>query len=137
MTQPDSAVQISQILLRLQYQDLARRGGDLPCFADVEFRCYSQNCEDGILLFIFSLIGTTNRRVVEICAGDGVECNAANLIINHGWRGLLFDGDPVLIENGRAFYAACRTTFATPPTLVHTWITAETINPLIERNGFS
>lgn len=49
-------------------------------FKDVGFRVHSQHEEDGILLFIFSLIGTTNMRSVEICAGDGIECNTANLI---------------------------------------------------------
>jgi len=40
-----------------------------------------------------SIIGTTNKRVVEICAGNGVQCMAANLIINDGSEGLLFDGE--------------------------------------------
>jgi hypothetical protein len=101
---PDPAAQIGQIQLRLQYQDLARRGIDLPTLEDVEFRCQSQNGEDGILLYIFALIGTTNRKVVEICAGDGIECNAANLLVNHGWSGLLLDGDAELVARGRAFY---------------------------------
>ena len=85
MSSPGSSdTQISQILLRLKYQDLVRVGAELPSFADVEFQCFSQNGEDGILLYIMSLLGTTNRRVLEICAGDGIECNAANLIVNHG-----------------------------------------------------
>ena len=103
----------------------------MPKFSDVEFRCHSQNGEDGILLYIFSLLGTTNRRVVEICAGAGIECNAANLIINHGWLGLLFDGDPNFIAYGRNFYSKCATTFIVPPTLVNAWITAENINELV------
>lgn len=126
------ATQAAQVFLRLHYEDLVRRGvKDLPAFADVEFRCHSQNGEDGILLYILSLLGTTNRRVVEICAGSGIECNAANLIINHGWRGLLFDGDPTLIAQGRDFYSKCGTTFLAPPTLVNAWITAENINELV------
>src|ERR1700732_3306046 len=60
-----SACQATQVLLRLQYRQLARLALPLPDLADVEFRCYSQNGEDGILLYLFSLIGTTNRRVVE------------------------------------------------------------------------
>jgi hypothetical protein len=124
--------QVAQVLLRLHYEDLVRRRvKDLPTFPDVEFRCRSQNGEDGILLYIFALLGTTNRRVVEICAGAGTECNAANLIINHGWRGLLFDGDPNLIAYGRDFYSKCRTTFIAPPTLVNAWITAEKVNELV------
>jgi hypothetical protein len=129
--------QIAQVLLRLQYQDLARRGTGLPDFSHVEFRCYSQNSEDGILLYIFSLLGTTNRRVVEISAGDGIECNAANLIINHGWRGLLVDGDSEQIARGRAFYSNCRNTWISPPTLINAWVTAENVDALITSQGFA
>jgi hypothetical protein len=128
--------QITQVLLRLTYQDLARRGVDLPDFPDVEFRCYSQNGEDGILHYIFSLLGTTNRRVVEICAGDGVECNAANLIINHGWQGLLLDGDADQIARGRTFYSTCRTTWVSPPAFIHAWLTADNIDALVAGTGF-
>jgi hypothetical protein len=128
--------QIGQVLLRLQYQRLAREGRDLPAFSDVEFRCYSQNGEDGILLYIFSLLGTTNRKVVEICAGDGIECNAANLIINHGWQGLLFDGDANQVAAGNAFYSTCRNTWVAPPRFLANWITAENVDALVAGNSF-
>lgn len=101
------------------------------------FRCFSQNDEDGALLHIFSLVGTTNKKVVEICAGDCVECNAANLIINHGWRGLLFDGSEENIAAGKRFYARCRDTFCYPPHLIPAWITAENINDLVTNFGFA
>jgi hypothetical protein len=137
MSCPDPNAQTTQILLRLQYQQLVRQRTGLPSFADVEFRYYSQNGEDGILHYIFSLISTTNRRVVEICAGDGVECNAANLLVHHGWRGLLFDGDAAEVARGNEFYRACRSTFVAPPTFVHAWITAENVNQLVSGNGFA
>jgi GAF domain-containing protein len=130
------ATQITQVHLRLTYQDRVRSGIGLPEFSDVEFRCYSQNGEDGVLLYIFSLLGTTNRRVVEICAGDGIECNAANLIINHGWQGLLLDGDADQIARGRAFYSTCRTTWPSPPALVDAWLTAENVDALVADKGF-
>jgi hypothetical protein len=126
-----------QVLLRQQYRDLAVRGGPLPDFADVEFRCNSQNGEDGILLYIFSLIGTTNRKALEICAGDGIECNTANLILNHGFRGLLFDGGTEAIERGRAFYATHPNTCIRPPHLAAVWITAETVNDQVAAHGFA
>jgi hypothetical protein len=93
--------------------------------------------QDGILLYIFSLIGTTNRKALEICAGDGIECNAANLILNHGFHGLLFDGNAELIERGRAFYAAHPNTRLSPPQLTAAWITAETINDQVAAHGFA
>jgi hypothetical protein len=132
----DSSTQIGQLLLRLQYQALARSRTALPSFLDVEFKCYSQNGEDGILLYLFSLLGTTNRRVVEVCAGHGMECNAANLIVNHGFEGLLLDGDESLLTLGRDFYASYPTTFIWPPVLAQAWITTENINEVVSRHGF-
>lgn len=129
--------QQQQILLMLAYRDAVRTGAPLPRFDEVEFRSFSQHGEDGILWFIFCLIGTTNKRVVEICAGDGVECNSANLIVNHRWKGLLFDGDPAKVEFGRAFYTRNLNTLADPPELVHAWIDADGIDSLVTRYGFS
>jgi hypothetical protein len=93
-------LQVNQNLLRLQYQSLAREGVALPSFGESQFRVFSQNGEDGILLLIFAIIGVTNKRSVEICAGAGIECNTANLIVNSGWEGLLIDGNRNNIEEG-------------------------------------
>ncbi len=99
-------------------------------FDDAEFRNHSQNGEDAILWYIFSLIGTANKRCIEICASDGVQCNSANLIINRGWNGLLFDGDESLIRKGQEYYKTHPDTFIYPPRLCHAWITAENVNDL-------
>lgn len=128
-----------QILLMQQYRQMAAAAAAPIPFTDVEFSSYSQNGEDGILLYLFSVIGSGGKRAVEIGAGDGVECNSANLVINHGWNALLLDGDPTNIAKGRAHYA--RRTGAwrlrrLPPTLVQAWISAENINQLIEDHGF-
>jgi hypothetical protein len=125
----------TQILLSLKYQELAR-SGHLPDWHDVEFRCFSQNGEDGLLLYVFALIGTTSRRCVEMCAGDGIECNTANLLVNHRWVGLLIDGDGDNVARGQAFYHACRDTFSFPPKFRQAWISAENVNTLLRDNGF-
>jgi hypothetical protein len=57
-----------------------------------EAQIYSQNGEDGIFLYIFGQIGTTNRRFVEIGAG-GLENNTNNLFFNFGWSGFWVDMD--------------------------------------------
>jgi hypothetical protein len=77
-----------------------------------------------------------NRTAVEVCAGVGYECNAANLIVNHGFHGLLFDGDSVNIEKARLFYHTRLDTAITPPILANAWIEAETIDSLITGYGF-
>ena len=126
-----------QTLLSQMYRQNRDDKRTLPSFDDIQFRAYSQTGEDGLLLYVFSLLGTTNRRCVEICAGDGIECNTANLIINHGWEGLLFDGDERNVEAGRTFYGKHRDTFAWPPKFAKAWITAESVNDLIREQGFA
>jgi len=126
----------SQLQLAFTYRVLAASGAPLPSLADVGFKVHSQSDEDGILLYIFSLIGSTNKKCVEICAGDGIECNTANLILNHGWTGLLVDGNPKQVAKGREFYRLNRNTYVYPPTFVHSWITRGNVNDLIRENGF-
>ena len=115
---------------------MVHRGVPLPSFDDVGFRALSQNGEDGVLLYVFGLIGMGGRRCVEICAGNGIECNTANLIVNHGWHGLLFDGNKRLLQQGRDFYSRLGDTFCQPPRLVSTWITRENVNQIVKENGF-
>lgn len=128
---------VSQIQLALNYHEMKKRGGMFPRFDDVGFRAFSQADEDGILLFIFSLIGTSNKLCVEICAGDGIECNTANLLINHGWYGLLVDGDEKQVNRGKEFYSNCHDTYVFPPKFVHSWVTASTVNDMITDAGFA
>jgi len=125
-----------QIIMSLKYQELLRQNSPLPKFEDVEFRAFSQNGEDGILLYIFSLIGTTNKRLVDIGCGSGIISNSANLIINHGWTGLLIDGNEDNIRLGREFYSKCPDTRVWPPTLLHAWVTKDNINSLLSAYSF-
>jgi len=130
-----SSEQTAQLILKNQYKHITQSNITNYSFEDVGFRKYSQNSEDGILLFIFSLIGTVNKTAVEICASDGIQCNTANLIINHGWSGLLFDGDSKAVETGRKFYKSHPDTFSLPPKFVNAWITRTNVNSLISDNG--
>src|SRR6266542_5521331 len=126
----------AQKVLMIQYRFLASLGHDrLPSFRDVGFRKYSQFEEDGILLYIFSLIPPINRKCVEICAGEGRECNTANLIINHGWWGYLFDGNEESVKAGIEFFAKNKDTFLYQPRFTRAWITGENVNHLIEGAG--
>jgi hypothetical protein len=126
-----------QLLLALKYRELLHQRVPLPPFGDVEFRCFSQNGEDGILHYLFSLLGTVNKKAVEMCAGNGIECNAANLLINHGWSGLLTDGSEGNVATGRAFYSVCHDTLYHQPKFLHAWITKDSVNALIADHGFA
>ena len=108
--------QETQILLMQHYKDLVRRNvRPLPSFDEVGFRCHSQYEEDGILIYIFSLIGTTNKISVEMCASRGIRCNTTNLIVNHGWQGFLFEGKLKKVEKGRNFFEDSLTSIFSMP----------------------
>ena len=124
-----------QILLSLKYQELLRQNAPLPKLEDIEFRAFAQNGEDGILLYIFSLIGTTDKKLVDIGCGSCLVSNHANLIINHGWTGLLIDGNEGNIQAGREFYAKCPDTAVWPPKLIHAWVTKDNINSLLSTHS--
>lgn len=126
----------SQLLLKLRYKELANSRSKLPGIKEVGFKAYSQSDEDGILLYIFSIIGTKNKKSVEICAGNGIECNTANLIINHGWYGLLVDGNKQNVEEGIIFYKRNPNTNVCPPIFVQTWVKRSNVNKLLTNNGF-
>lgn len=125
-----------QIMLSLKYQELVWQKRPLPSFRDIGFRNFSQFEEDGILLFLFAILGTTNRKAVEICAGDGIEANIANLLVYHGWHGYFVDGNAKNVERGNIFYRNCRETVIIPPIFEHAWVDTDTVNDLLLRNGF-
>ena len=133
----DPAIAIAQRQALLAFRKLSASGGTLPPVQETGFKVFSQTDEDGILLYLFSLIGPTNKLAVEICAGDGIECNTANLIVYHGWHGLLVDGSAELAEQGKRFYRANPATRIFPPQSTSAWITRDSVNHLLQTNGFA
>lgn len=119
-----------QILLSLQY-----RSGNRPPLRDAGFNLYSATDEDGILLYIFSLIGMRTRICVDIGAAGIDGSNTPNLILNHGFTGLLLDGNEEGIEIVREFYGTHPITRHMPPKAVAAMITRENVNDIISSNG--
>jgi hypothetical protein len=118
-----------------QMERMARsrqRGGSLQ---DAAFNVYSPTGEDGILLYIFTEVGMTNRRLVDIGAGAVKGSIAANLIVHHGFSGLLLDASEKDITMARQYYARHPATRGHPPTLLATFVTAENINALMADHG--
>lgn len=97
----------------------------------------SQNGEDGILYYLLSKVGiSTNPTVVEMCAGDGIECCSANLVLNHGFIGYLLDGSIEEIAKGVEYYTPMidkDETLADRLRFAHVWITKEVIVNVLEQ----
>jgi len=76
------------------YQALNVPHADLVRF---ERSVFSPAGQDGVLERVFEIIEPTHRHLVDLGAGDGVRGSySRNLIVNHGWRGLLVESDPDL-----------------------------------------
>lgn len=109
----------------------------LPDIQTTGFKVFSQFEEDGILLYLFSIIGEGSKTFIEIGANDGINSNCSNLAVHFGWSGLFFEGDPQLIKRGRKFYSRIPTPWHPKPTFVQAIIKRENINELIRQNGLS
>lgn len=104
---------------------------------ETAFDVYSPNGEDGILLYILTEIGPANRRLVDIGAGAVKGSSVANLILQHGFSGLLIDASEKDIKLARQYYARHPATRRLPPTLLTSFVTAENINGLLVDHGLT
>jgi hypothetical protein len=55
---------------------------------------YSQNGEEQVILDIFDTLGITKGHLVDLGAGDGVSMSNTRALLERGWTGDLYDGDP-------------------------------------------
>ena len=128
-------IQITQRQLFHYYHDCARTG-KIPALSDTGFSVFTQFEEDGILLFLFAVLGSGNRRFVEIGSDDGVNSNCTNLILNHGWHGLFIDANASAVRRGKHFYAKYPTHWAYPPDFLCSRVTRENINQILSDAGY-
>lgn len=126
----------TQILLVSHFKQMYQDNDGIMNLENVGFNVYSPTYEDGILLYIFSLIGMTNKKLVDIGAGTIRGSSVSNLIINHGFSGLMIDGNRKNVELLRDYYSKHPETMLFPPMLVSEFVTAENINRILEKNNF-
>jgi hypothetical protein len=108
-----------------------RSQADVPGLGRYEYSWLSQNGEDGILRYIFNEIGFESRWFVEFGFG-AAQCNALRLMLKEDFHGLLMDGSG---ENVRCFQHAARRLGIDRVTAVHTFITRENLQRLVQDNG--
>lgn len=125
--------QIIQKNLFCSYRNLLSYPTNLLSIMDTGFSVYSQNDEDGILLYIFSLIGFTNKICIDIAFGEPDGSNVTNLICNWDFRGLLVDKNS--LEKSKEFFNKQEKIVRRLPEMINRWVNAENINKIIEENG--
>lgn len=132
----DSLYQQIQIGLLAQYRNSFDAGQVLfPFIKDAGFRCYSQFEEDGILLYVLSGIGIKNRTIVEIGSGNSTENMSTNLILNHGFKGFLFDGSDSNIRVANRLFQSKKDCLLIQPELTKAFLTRDNVNKILKEAG--
>jgi hypothetical protein len=126
--------EVAQKGLVASWRQLQAAGVILP-LEQVGFSRFSEFEEDGHLLYLLTLAGSASRTVVEISSQDGRTCMATNLLVHHRWRGFLFDGDSVFVDEGRRFFANHPATRALPPVMKSEWFTRDNVNRVLASAG--
>jgi hypothetical protein len=117
--------QLAAVVLRERYGNL------FACEAGVERQIFSQNGEDGIVLWLLDQVGAPDKTFVEIGIENGRECNSALLGFVLGWDGLMVDGDHL---NAAAARTLVREMLAGKLNRVEVkceFVTAETVDGLV------
>jgi hypothetical protein len=118
---------LPDVSARLAELDRRPRSERLDDYAE---RIVSQHGEDGVTYELLKRVGMGSRTCVEIgCGHNGG--NTGFLVAGLGYRGLFLDGDKELISIGAATFADTKAVFR------HAWITRETVNELLQAEGFS
>ncbi|HMP73305.1 MAG TPA: hypothetical protein PKE55_08585 [Kiritimatiellia bacterium] len=123
-------ITLHQLSLRNQFRQQPHQA-----FTDIGFSVFSEFDEDGILLYLFSVIGPTSRLCLEIGCGDCRENNTTNLIVHHGWNGLLIDINQTDIDRAGAMFRAARPTKLHPPALLCQRVDEHNVNRLLASTG--
>lgn len=100
-------------------------------FQDVSFSVFSGGGQDGILLYLLTILGIKHHTIIDIGCENGIGGNSANLIINHGFHGLLIDANQKSIDRGSEFYQSFGLIYGVRPNFVNAFLTKDNINKII------
>lgn len=120
--------------LMQEYSDLMSDQAVKRYLRSRELKIFSQHGEDGLIAHFMNKIGAKDKIIVEFGIGDGKESNAANLIINFGWKGVLIEGDKERFEEAERFYKTHPLVDNHKITILNKLVTAKNIDGLLSEN---
>ena len=97
-------------------------------------KIYSQNDEDGIILYIFKHIGIKTKKFIEIGVENGTECNTTNLLKNFNWKGMQIEGSKKLYNDAKIQLKKILEKKKNNLKLLNIFVTKKNINKVIKKN---
>ena len=93
---------------------------------------FTKNNEDGLLLNIFTKIGSTNKYFIDIGSNDCINSNCANLSFHHNWAGLFIDGNSNFLNRGKYIYQQYFKADVKKFSFIQAIVTTENINDILK-----
>jgi hypothetical protein len=93
-------------------------------------KLFSNQDEDGIILWLAARIGCKQGFFVDIGSNDCVNSNCANLALNFNWSGVFVDAELPLLQIGRRLYS--RYGLSGSLKFVHQFVSEENIDDLLK-----
>jgi hypothetical protein len=100
-------------------------------FSTQQLNVFTNANEDGILLNIFTKIGTTNKLFIDIGSNDCINSNCANLAFHHNWSGTFIDGNYKILNRGKYIYQKYFKQNCNRFSFKHTIVTTQNINSIL------
>ena len=97
-------------------------------------KIYSQNDEDGIILYILKHIGIKTKKFVEIGVENGTECNTTNLLKNFNWKGVQIEGNKILYSDAKIQLKKILKEKIKNLKLLNIFITKKIVNKILKNN---
>lgn len=101
--------------------------------SEVEFKIFSQNREDGIIQYLISHVPISNKIFVEFGVGDFRESNTRFLLLQDKWKGLVMDSEKKFVSRIHSYDFYWKYDL----TAIQAFVTKNSINDLLKKNGFS
>lgn len=127
----ERSIRIQEALGRIESRQL--QGTAVAGLHAAEFRVFSQWGEDGILQHLLRQIPIARKVFVEFGVENYTEANTRFLLVNDNWSGLVIDGSSENIAHIKSDNIYWRYNLKAE----QEFITRETINDIIRRNGIT
>ncbi len=120
------------------YKDAIEKNSDFSTqlnstssFSKQQLNIFTNANEDGILLNIFTKIGTTNKLFIDIGSNDCINSNCANLAFHHNWSGTFIDGNYKILNRGKYIYQKYFKQKSSQFSFKQTIVTTQNINSIL------
>lgn len=98
-----------------------------------EFSGFSQNGEDGILDVLRNNLSHSNKYFIEIGSADGIDNNSAWLVVVEKYKGIMIDGNHVLIDRARKMISQ----YSLGLKCIHMFVNKQSVKEIFNQSQFS